>query len=135
MSAAPQSFELKLRVFAKQEFHCPLCRCPLNLQAVFNDVGRMPAAAIPAPIRPANGLLNLADRWCVEARVSPEDLRSRNRFPELVALRARFCHAMRDQGYSLQQIGRYLGIHHTSVLHALRKNGGPPGRAAKKLKD
>lgn len=129
MSDPTQSFELKLRVFSKQEFHCPLCKCPLNLEAVFNPASLMAAVHVPAPKRvdSLSEIMEDAERWCVEARVMPKDLRSKARFAEIVKLRARFCRAMRDKHHSLSAIGRWLGVHHTSVLHALRK--APPSSA------
>jgi chromosomal replication initiation ATPase DnaA len=39
----------------------------------------------------------------------------------IVAARRAAMHALRDEcGYSLCQIGRLLGRHHTTVMHALR---------------
>ena len=31
------------------------------------------------------------------------------------------CHMLRRQGHSLPQIGRWLNLHHTSVLHAVKQ--------------
>jgi len=122
-----QSFELKLRVFAKQEFHCPLCRCPLNLDAVFNPPPRMPAAYVssPAPNGPHARLALWAEQFCVAERISVEDLRARSQVTELVEARRRFCIAARKAHFSTPQIGRWLGRHHTSVLNLLHPKKRP----------
>ena len=123
MNAEPQAFEMRLRVLSSVLFSCPLCHCPLNLRAVLDPAAPLTAAYVPPakPLGPLNGLAERAERWCVEARIKPEDLRLKARYPELVLLRARFCRAMRDEHFSLPTIGRWLGIHHTSVMHLLRR--------------
>lgn len=54
-----------------------------------------------------------------------QELLSRRQYQSFVAARAHAARALRTQGYSLPAIARYLGLHHTSVMHYLRKPGTP----------
>ena len=49
------------------------------------------------------------------------DVRSRNRSRDVSDLRAMFCHKMREEGFTLNAIGDYLGLKHPTVHHNVAK--------------
>ena len=61
-------------------------------------------------------------------QVSPDDVRGRSRMKEFVAPRQEFCWVMnKKHGWSLPQIGRFLGRDHTTVLHGVRTHAEKHG--------
>ncbi len=54
-------------------------------------------------------------------KVSAGMILSKNREQPVVLARRQTCQILRRMGFSLPQIGRFLGIHHTSVLYAHQK--------------
>lgn len=61
------------------------------------------------------------DQACEEHDVGIRDLMSPRRTPRLARARWRAMQIMRDRGASLPAIGRHLQLHHTTVLHGLRR--------------
>lgn len=56
-----------------------------------------------------------------ERNVATRDIFSPTRLPHVVAARTAVMRRLRDDGYSLMAIGRMMGRHHSTVIHALRK--------------
>jgi hypothetical protein len=58
---------------------------------------------------------------CREYAISMETIRNgRDHHSDVVAARRKAILELRSMGFSMAQTGRYLGVHHTSVSHALR---------------
>lgn len=68
---------------------------------------------------------------CVEHRVMISDVMAKDKRPHILECRWEVIRRLRADGASLPDIGRRLGLHHTTVLHALRRS---EGRSARELK-
>jgi len=121
-----QSFDLRLRVFSKEHFHCPMCNAPLNLAALFNPPPQMAASQRGVP--PAESrywkLEDFAVEFCNDTGYRAADLKEKYRGPSFVRARRRFCEQASRAGFSSVEIGRWLGVHHTSVLNLLGRTRG-----------
>lgn len=53
--------------------------------------------------------------------VTKEEILSRKKKRKYVQARYMAMRMLHDQGWSLGRIGRALGVHHTTVLYAIRK--------------
>lgn len=49
------------------------------------------------------------------------DVRNRSRERSVADIRSVFCYVMRKDGQSLSDIGRFMGIDHSTVYHSVRK--------------
>lgn len=58
--------------------------------------------------------------------VAVADITAGNRTPQVTKARQAAAWILREQELSLPQIGRILGLHHTTVLHACRKIDASP---------
>lgn len=58
--------------------------------------------------------------------VTVEAIMTGSRVGDTSRARAYLCHQLRAQKYTLPQIGRFLGMHHTSVLYVLRRPASGP---------
>jgi chromosomal replication initiation ATPase DnaA len=78
---------------------------------------------IPSRVR------DLILRAAAEHHTRPSDILSGSQQRNITAARWQIIRALRADpyGFSLQQIGRFLGgLHHTTVLNALRRSGQQP---------
>lgn len=53
--------------------------------------------------------------------ITLKEVKKRSRDAETISLRNRFCIAAYGQGYSYSSIGRYLGLDHATIIHAVNK--------------
>ena len=93
---------------------CPTCRKAMTgfLAA------RLAVRPVPTPI---NGVLpELLEKISKAHGFPPTELVAKNNTPKLVSARRDFCYEARKLGYSLPQIARTIGKHHTTVMHLLR---------------
>ena len=67
---------------------------------------------------------NYARQLAERHNVTVEDVLGRSRKPQLVRARRELMQRLRDDGFSLWQIGRWLGRDHKTVLAGLRANAG-----------
>lgn len=72
---------------------------------------------IPTPIR------RTMDETARECGMSVGEMLSACSQTVFVVARTRCAHRLRSQGFSLPQIARWMGRHHTTILHYLRKKG------------
>jgi chromosomal replication initiation ATPase DnaA len=71
-------------------------------------------------------------RHAYEHEVLVVDVLGTGRRRELVRARQAVALELRGSGYSLPEIGRHLGRHHTTILYLLRRGPvGAPGRPRK----
>jgi hypothetical protein len=118
-----QQFDLKVRVYSQEQFCCPLCHCPISMQALLNPPPKFSGTYVRTipPEGPQARLARWAEQFCMAERISIEDLRNQSRAVEVVAARRRFCRAAYATGqFSMSQLGRFLGLHHTSVLNLIK---------------
>ena len=59
-----------------------------------------------------------------EHEVRPTEILGRRRFPRLAAARQEVCRRLVALGWSYAEVGRQLGLDHTTVIHAVRKGDG-----------
>lgn len=52
------------------------------------------------------------------------NIKSRSRSRDVVDLRCMYCYWMRNERFSLHEIGKYLGIDHSTVHHNFKKMAG-----------
>lgn len=55
-----------------------------------------------------------------ETNIPKAQILGRNNSPDVVAARRSFCVRARKSGFSLAYIGKFLGKHHTTVMHLVR---------------
>lgn len=64
----------------------------------------------------------LEQRVCREMYVSIDQIRGKDRFPEIVAARHKVWHlAYTELGYSMARIGRIYGRDHTTIKHGIHR--------------
>lgn len=66
---------------------------------------------------------NILQQVLTTRNVTPEEFFSRQRPWRLVDTRRDFAKQACDQGYSYPKIGRFMHLHHTSVLHLAATEG------------
>jgi chromosomal replication initiation ATPase DnaA len=60
------------------------------------------------------------DRVCREHRVTVEEVYGRRRYPRAVAARRALVLALYEETGNVSEVGRLMGLDHTTVLHHLR---------------
>lgn len=83
--------------------HCPTCTC---------SILRAPADS---------DFMSVAKVVCAHEAVSCSALLSKKRDRPVVKARTMVAQLLRQKGYSLSEIGRFLGRDHSTVIHMLRK--------------
>lgn len=73
----------------------------------------------PRPVRVT--LLAIIGRACEEHYVTYGEVRGRDRYARIARARHQVWRELRALGWSLSEIGREFGVHHTTVLSAVNK--------------
>lgn len=90
-------------------------------EVYLRNAGREPGPDYIHRFRLPREIETLIRRTAYQFSTTLEEIQSGIK-PTNVMLARRSCiHKLRKQGFSLSQIGRWLRVHHTSVLYALQK--------------
>jgi len=69
-----------------------------------------------------SGLDNMLKDACFVMGVKVSDVKGKWRDPRLVDTRILYSYAATQLGYSLSSIGKYIGKHHATICHYIRKS-------------
>lgn len=90
----------------------------MEVESVLAVIGRLP---------------DIVREEAAKCGIDPDQVFERDRTAPVAWVRARVCVRLRELGLSLSQIGRLLGLDHTSVLHNVQRDiGDPPPPKVKK---
>lgn len=85
--------------------------------------------SVPAPVvpRPTSTMRSILEDVCAKHRLSVREVTGESRYIHLVRARQNFmwlCRQVKNSDgscrYSLPQIGNFLGMDHTTILHGVR---------------
>ncbi len=78
---------------------------------------------------PSSLMEQLTEKVAMDFKVLPSELRGPSRFAHFTEPRRKVWTELQVRGYSLDQIGRFFGRHHTTILHGISEyqNGKEAG--------